>query len=117
MPDIEKICRVFFEVTVAQKVVPAATATASSPGGSPSVQSLPGAQLSKGLNASMDGASELDWLAYSAPCTMMHHHLFILHWQKIDGVDAQVFTAECIHRTLQEHLRVWHQLGIIVNIC
>ena len=63
MPDSEKIRRQFFEVTAAQKVVPAATATASSPCGSPSVQSLPGAQLSQGLKASMDGASWLDWLA------------------------------------------------------
>ena len=63
LPDMEKIRRQFLEVTAAQKVVPAATATASSPWGSPSVQSLPGAQLSKGLNASMDGASELEWLA------------------------------------------------------
>lgn len=74
MPDIEKIRKMFFDVTAAQKVLPAATATASSPCGSPSVQSLPGAQLSKGLNASMDGASELDWLAYSAPCNTAQHY-------------------------------------------
>jgi len=75
MPDIENSLRQFCDVTAAQKVVPAATATTSSPGGSPSVQSLPGAQLSKGLNASMDGASELVWLAYSAPCSSQQYQL------------------------------------------
>ena len=68
MPEIEKMRRHCREVTAAQKVVPVATATASSPSGSPRVQSLPGAQLSKGLKASIEGTSALDWHAYSAPC-------------------------------------------------
>ena len=62
-PDTEKMRRQCFEVTTAQKVEPAAKLMHSSPGGSPAVQSLPGAQLSKGLKASMDGALALDWLA------------------------------------------------------
>lgn len=55
------------EVAAAQKAAPTATDSASSPAGSPSVQSLPGAQASKGRNASMEGASLLGALASRYP--------------------------------------------------
>ena len=62
-PDTEKMRRPCFDVPTAQKVEPAATTMHSSPGSNPIVQSLPGAQLSKGLKVSMDGTLVLDWLA------------------------------------------------------
>lgn len=69
MPAAEKMRRNWRDVARAQKVSPAATAQASSPTGRPTVQSLLGAQLSKGLYITMDGASALDVLAKSAPCS------------------------------------------------
>ncbi len=66
-PVAEKMRRNCRDVARAQKDSPAATAEASSPTGRPTVQSLLGAQLSKGLYMTMDGASALDVLAKNAP--------------------------------------------------
>ncbi len=54
-------------MAIAQKDSPAATAQASSPTGRPTVQSLLGAQLSKDLYITIDGASAQDVLAKNAP--------------------------------------------------
>ena len=57
-----------WEVATAEKLWPAVTAVASSPGGRLTCQSLLAAQLSKGRYMIVLGASLLDLLPYITPC-------------------------------------------------
>ncbi len=57
-------------MAAAQKLRPAATQHASSPGGNPRLQSLFAAHESNGRHTSVLGASALERLAYRAPCAV-----------------------------------------------
>ena len=67
-PEVEKSLRRRADVAAARKLRPAATATTFSPSGMARDHSPLGAQLSRGRNTTMLGASALDLLAYSGPC-------------------------------------------------
>lgn len=66
-PAGENSLSVCWEVARALKLWPAVTATASSPGGRLTCQSLLAAQLSKGRYMMVLGASLLEGLAYITP--------------------------------------------------
>lgn len=68
VPAGEKILSMCWEVATAEKLWPAVTAVASSPGGRLTCQSLLAAQLSKGRYMIVLGASLLDLLPYITPC-------------------------------------------------
>ena len=68
VPAGEKILSMCWEVATAEKLWPAVTAVASSPGGRLTCQSLLAAQLSKGRYMTVLGASLLDLLPYITPC-------------------------------------------------